>query len=168
MADHQEVARHIVQHFGDILAEPSHAGTALGAGTGAVILGLVHDLLTRQMFGQRPALGLRALYARGWAVLDRHLGLFLRRAGLQFLELQLQLLDLPGDPLGRPAELHPPQLGDLELQLLDLQGPQLDRELSRLQLRSCRRQLGLTGQRKGVQRFRIGGQISRGERHGRP
>ena len=150
MADHQEAARHIVQHLGDILAEPGHAGTALGAGAGAVIPGLMHNLLTRQMLGQRSALGLRALDARGRAVLDRHLGLFLRRAGLQFLELQLQLFDPPGDPLRRPAELHPPQLGDLELQLLDLQRGELDREFGRFQFRTRRRQLDLTGERKSA------------------
>jgi hypothetical protein len=54
-------------------------------------------------------------------------------AGFQLLEPQLELLNLPGQPLRGAAELHPPQLGDLELQLLDFEGPQLNGELCRLQ-----------------------------------
>jgi hypothetical protein len=54
-------------------------------------------------------------------------------AGLQLLEPQFELLDLPGQSLRRAAELHPPQLGDLELELLDFQGTQLDGELCCLQ-----------------------------------
>ncbi len=38
----------------------------------------------------------------------------------QFVELQLQLLDLPVQLLRPAPELHPPQLGNQQLQALDL------------------------------------------------
>ncbi len=115
MADDLEVARHVVQHLGHVLAELAHAAAAVGADAGAVTGGLMHDLLARQMLGQR--LALRLARARGSAPRVRSasaLGGIFGLAGLQLLELQFELLDLAGDPLRRPAELHPAQLGDLE------------------------------------------------------
>jgi hypothetical protein len=47
MTDNLEVSRHVIQHFGHILAEFAHTGTAVGADAGAVILGLMHHVLTR-------------------------------------------------------------------------------------------------------------------------
>ena len=41
-------------------------------------------------------------------------------AGLEFFELQLQLLDLAGHLLTFRAENHPPQLGDDQLEMFDL------------------------------------------------
>src|SRR5215468_1780505 len=103
------------------------------------------------MLGQRLALWLPALAARccriGGLGLDGILGI----AGLELFELELELRDLPRDPLRRAAELHSAQLGDLELELLNLQRADLDRELGCLQL-------GLTSEREGAERFGIGGE----------
>jgi hypothetical protein len=49
--DHLEAAGHVIQNFRDIFAEPGHALAAIGAGAGAVIGGLVHDILAGQMIG---------------------------------------------------------------------------------------------------------------------
>src|SRR6516164_1520541 len=78
------------------------------------------------------ALGLASLADRQRLVFAGGLADRFSLAGLQLLEPQFELLDLPGHPLRGAAKLHPPQLGDLELQLLDLQGAQLDGELGRL------------------------------------
>ncbi len=59
VADHLEPTWHVVQHLGYVHAEPRHAGPAVGAGTGTVILRLVHDLLPGQMIGERLPFGLR-------------------------------------------------------------------------------------------------------------
>ena len=40
--------------------------------------------------------------------------------GFQFVQLQLQLLDLPFQLLRLAPELHPPQLGDQQFQMFDL------------------------------------------------
>jgi hypothetical protein len=113
------------------------------------------------MLRQRLALGPRALRDRRRALLGFRLGHFFGGAGLQLFEPKLELLDAPVDPLRGAAELHAAQAGDLELELLDLQAAQLHRELRRLEL-------GLACQREGAQRFGIGGQVGRGERHHRP
>src|SRR5271166_7209656 len=49
VADHLEVAGHVIQNLGDVLAELGHPLAAVGAFAGAVIGGLMHDLLARQM-----------------------------------------------------------------------------------------------------------------------
>jgi hypothetical protein len=78
----------------------------------------MHDLLTGKMLRQRLALRLRPCTDRRRTILGIGLGDRLGFGGLQFFELDLKLLDLPRDLLGRPAELHPPELGDLVLELL--------------------------------------------------
>ena len=140
-----EVPRHVIQHLGDVLAQLGHAATAVGAGAGAIVGRLMHDLLARQMIGQRLALRLVGACAGRCRRIRRFgAGGIFGRTGLQFLELELELLDLAADPLRRAAELHAPQLGDLEPQLLDLQRLQLNRGLRRLQL-------ALAGQRERAQ-----------------
>src|SRR5260221_10125908 len=92
--------------------------------------------------------GLRLLPLREGMV--RRLGLdhVFGFAGLELLEPEFELLDLAGDPLRRPAELHAAQLGDLELELLDLQRGELDRDLGRLELRARGRKFGLQASAK--------------------
>ena len=125
------------------------------------MLRFVHDLVPGQMVRQLVALGLASLADRQRLVVAGGLADRFGLAGLQLLEPQFELLDLPGHALRGAAKLHPPQLGDLELQLLDLQAVQLDSEPCRLQFRSCFRQLALAGQGKSPQRIRVGGQIGR-------
>jgi hypothetical protein len=102
MADHLEVARHVIQHLGHVLAQLAHAAAAGRADAGAVIL----RLMQISWRGRCSGSGLRFGFAlTGGAGRSFGLGLgdILGLAGLQFLELQFQLLDLAGDPLrGRP------------------------------------------------------------------
>ena len=122
----------------------------------------MHDLLARQMIGQRLALRLGALADRSHGFGGIGLSFGFRGgfglAGFQFLKPQFELLDLAGDAFRRAAKLHAAQLGDLQLELLDLQRLVLHRELRHLQL-------ALAGQCEGAQRDHIGGQFGRGERH---
>ena len=154
-----EVSGHIIQHLGHVLAELGHSLAAVRAGAGAIACRLMHDILSRQMIGQRLAL---RLLARSRSRCRRFLGFgagdVFGLAGLQFLELEFELGDLAGDPLRRATELHSAQLGDLEFQLLDLQRLELHRRLRRLQL-------ALAGQREGTQCGGIIRQFGRGERH---
>jgi len=110
------------------------------------MVGFVRDLLTRQLVALWPCpLAYRQRPVFGVALADVFV-----LAGFQLIKPQLEL---PGQPLRRAAELHPPQLGDLDLQLLNLEGAQLDGEPCRLQFRG-RRQLTLAGQGKSPQRVK--------------
>jgi hypothetical protein len=133
----------------------------------------MNDLVTRQVVGQRQALGL-ALLAGGWW----HAGVS-GRAGrrrldrLQLLQPQLQLLDFSRQPLGRLAGLHAPKPRQLDLELLDLQRGQLDGRLGGTKLGSGAGQfrcgscmLGLQRLCEGAQFVRVGGQIDHRQRHG--
>ena len=161
--DHLEVARHVIQNLGHVLTEFVHALAAVGALAGAIIGRLMHDLLARQMIGQRQALWLAGLADRNHRFGGISISIGFRGpfglTGFQLLEPQFQLLDLARDPLRRTAKLHAAQLGDLKLQLLDLQRLVLHREFRHLQL-------ALAGQGEGVQFSWIGGQFGGGERHG--
>ena len=159
MPDYPEAAGDIVEDLGDVFAEPSHVTAAVGTGAGAIVLRFVHHLLARQVIRKLVALRSCPLAQRRRSVFGGSLADLFGLAGFQLLEPQLELLNLPGQPLRGAAELHPPQLGDLELQLLDFEGAQLDGELCRLQFRGRRRQFTLAGQGKGPQRVGIGGQI---------
>jgi hypothetical protein len=83
MADHLEVARHVVQHFGHVLA---HAAAAGRANTGAVACRLVQRLLAREVLGK--LLGLRHYAHRFW-----HVGFIGFGAGLIFGLVRLQFLN---------------------------------------------------------------------------
>jgi hypothetical protein len=102
MPDHPEPARDLVEDLGDVFAEPGHLATA---GRGAVVLGLVHDLLTRQVIQQWLALWPVPFPDRQWPVFGGSLTELFGFAGFQLLEPQFQLLDLPGQPLRGAAEL---------------------------------------------------------------
>ncbi len=119
-----QVAGHVIQNLGDVLAKLAHPLAAVGALTGAVIGRLMHDLLARQMIGQRLALWFGTFANRSHRFGGIGLSFGFRGgfglAGFQFLKTQFELLDLPGDPLRRAAKLHAAQLGDLQLELLDL------------------------------------------------
>ena len=162
VTDDLEVPGHIIQHLGHVLAELGHSPAAIRTGACTVISRLMHDLLPRQMIGQRPALWLATLADRccGFGGLNLGFGAggVFGHAGFQFLEPELKLGNLAIDPLRGPAELHAAQLGDLELELFDLQCLVLHRKFGRLQF-------ALTGQRECAQRDQIGGKFGRGERH---
>jgi hypothetical protein len=98
MANDLEAAWHIIQNLGDILAQLGHAGSAVGTGAGAIVVWLMHDLVARQMLGQRLALCL-ALSGDDGTIFRLGLGDIFGFAGLQFFELQFKLFDLVGDPL---------------------------------------------------------------------
>jgi len=123
VTDHLEVARHVIQNVGDVLAELRHSLAAVGAFASTVIGRLMHDLLARQMIGQRLALRFGALADRshrfGGLGLDFRGGFGF--SGFKFLKAQLELLDLAADAFRRTAKLHAAQFGDLQLELLDLQ-----------------------------------------------
>ena len=79
----------------------------------------VNDFFARQMIRKRPAHGLAPLSA--WLV---HLRTACRRGPCRFVlfkvfELQLELMDLLIQCLGRPTKLHAAQLVQLSLVLLD-------------------------------------------------
>ena len=99
MTDDLEAAWHIVQHLGHVLTELRHARTAIGARACAIGFRLVDDLLSRQVVRQRLALRLHARADRFRPIFRRGVCTIFSLAGLQFFELQLQLLDLAGDPL---------------------------------------------------------------------
>jgi hypothetical protein len=98
MANDLEAARHVIQDFGDVLAQPGHAGAAIRAGAGAVVLRFVNDLLAGKMLGQWLTLRF-ALPGNHGTIFRLRLGDILGFAGLQLFELQLKLFDLTGDPL---------------------------------------------------------------------
>src|SRR5208337_4885806 len=107
VADHPEVAGHVIQNLGHVLAELGHPLAAVGAFAGAVIGGLMHDLLARRMVRQRLALRLAALADRSHRFGGIGLSFGFRGgfglAGFQFLKPQFELLDLAGDALRRAA-----------------------------------------------------------------
>ena len=134
MADDLEVPRHVIEHLGHVLAELAHAAAAGGTGAGAIIGGLMHHFLARQMIRQRLARRLVAHADRLRGLGGFGLGGVFGGLGFQRLEPQFELGDLLVDPFRRAAELHAPQLGNLELELFDLQGLVLHRQLGRAQL----------------------------------
>ena len=101
VADDLEVPGNVVQHFRDVLAEFAHLAAARGAGAGTVVGRLMHDLLARQMLGQRLALRPGALGRRRRRRRISGLGAggVGSLAALQFLQPQFELLDLATDPL---------------------------------------------------------------------
>ncbi len=150
VSDDLEVPWDIVQHLGNVPAQLTHNTAAGGTGAGAVGLWFVQHLMPWQVIRQRLAFWLGSLRdGTGWFI-GRYASDVFSLAGLQFLQLQFQLLDLAGNPLRRTAKLHPAQLGNLEAQFFNLQRLHLHREL-------CRLQLALAGQREGAQ----GGNILR-------
>jgi hypothetical protein len=86
MADHPESPRYIVEHLGDVFAKLGHGAAAGGAGTGAVVLWFVHDLLPRQVVWQRLALGLASLANRQRSVLGGGLTDLFGLAGFQLFQ----------------------------------------------------------------------------------
>src|ERR1700741_4855720 len=66
--DYSEPARDIVEDLGDVFAKPSHVAAAGRTGAGAVVLRLVHGLLTRQVVRQWLALWPVAVTDRRWPV----------------------------------------------------------------------------------------------------
>ena len=118
MADHFEAGRDLLQDLGHVLAEFAKPGAAAARAHRPRI---VHDLLARQMIGQRPSHRLATFAARliGDALCRRRCA---RRFALfQIFEHQLELRDLSIEFFRRAPELHAPQLGKLSLVLFDPQ-----------------------------------------------
>ena len=107
----RKLAGDIIELLGDILADLAHRPAAVETEAGRH----VHDLLARQMIGQRLAERLggvtRADDGRRCLGDSLDLGLF---------ETQLKLVGLRGQALGRGAELHAAELGNLHPELLEL------------------------------------------------
>ena len=99
MPDHPEPAGNIVEDFGDVFAQPGHVAAALGTGAGTVMFRLVHDLLARQMIGQRLALRSGDLAHRQWPVFGGSLADRFGFALFQLFKPQLELFDALGQPL---------------------------------------------------------------------
>jgi hypothetical protein len=160
MPDDAKMPRHVVERFSNILAQFFHGAAAVRAGAGAVIGRLQHNLLARQMLGQRLAFGLGFAGRRRCfgLLVPRGTGGFLGLGRLQFFELEFQLLDLAADAFRGAAKLHAPQFGDLEFQLFDFQAVDLHRI-------ACRSQFLLAGLRKGAQSSWVIRQVGGGKRH---
>src|SRR5690606_13161759 len=117
--DDLPLARDHLQRLGHILAQlrqPRAAARRAGAGCGD------HDPLSRQVLGEGFA-GRALALERGHARRLRRCGLggkfILAGACLEFLELQLQLVEQPAAALGAGAVLLAPELGDEQLQVRD-------------------------------------------------
>jgi hypothetical protein len=77
----------------------AHAAATIETDAGAIGLGLMQNLMPRQVIGQWLALRPGSVGdGAGWFILIRA-GNVLSLAGLQLLQLQLQLLNLASDPL---------------------------------------------------------------------
>ena len=115
MPDHAERRRHVVQHLGDVLAEPAQRAAATRARAGRRVL---HDDAGK-VPRQRPPRGpLESRPRRGRHVLGT-VPEPLALAGLQLLKGERELRELGVQPLGRLAELRAPQPRYLQLELLD-------------------------------------------------
>ena len=107
-----EVARHILEHLGDILAQGAQLPSAIRTRAGV----LVQDLFSRKLGRQWPtSRHLKRLLRRG-----SHLKWLLSKACLQILDRELHLHELSIELLGRATVLHALQICDLEAQLLEL------------------------------------------------
>jgi hypothetical protein len=119
MADDLQPSRQLLQHLGDILAQPGQPG-GVGAAAAAGQHRLVQDGLARQVRWQRLADGLLARLGR------RRERRFRRGSGLGLVLLQvadqhLQLADLRRQPFRGLAVLLAPGAGQLHLELVDLE-----------------------------------------------
>ena len=116
-----------------------------------------HHALARQMFGKRLARRFAPFEGADRCRLRHRLcpKRIFRGRGLEFLELELQLLDQPGAAFGALPELLAPQLGELELEVRD---HRLGGRHHRLRLR----QLGLGGRQLGAKSGDFGGVLGHG------
>jgi hypothetical protein len=149
MADHLEVARHIIQNLGDILTKLCHPMPTIRAKASTIVIRFVNDFLPGQVIRQRFAFRFGALTDRQGRALGFGRRDVLCLTGFQVFKLQLELLDLASNPFRRAPELQAPELGNLKLEFLDLQRTQLNRKLRRFQF-------GLACCRKSAQRIKIG------------
>ena len=85
--------------------------------------------------------------------------LVLGGGGLEFLELQLHLVDQPGAAFGAVAILLAPELGDLELEVLDHRLGGRDHRPGLRQLALGGLGTGLRGRERGAQSGNLGGGI---------
>ncbi len=139
--DHLPLARDNLERLGDILA---HLRNASRSATRAGARRLDHHPLARQVFRERLAGWLaphESAHIRclgGLLGADRLLGC----SGLEFLELQLHLVDQPGAAFGGLSILLPPQLGDLEAERLDQRLRARGQGAGLCKLGLCRRRAG--------------------------
>jgi hypothetical protein len=114
MPDHPETGRDEFQLLGNVFADRLQCPTAVRTLAGR--RGIV-DGVARQMVWQRLAHASGPCCGQGRPRRRRILGF----VGLEFLELEFQLLDLQVKLLGFAAEFLAMQCGDLDLQALDHQ-----------------------------------------------
>src|SRR5262245_40632270 len=124
-----EAAGDVLENLGDVLAHLAHRAVAVGRG--ARLRGLVEERCARQMRGEIPArlfcslptpAGLRPALSQGvWLGRGLALGFGLGLGGLEFLKLQLELLDLAPDGSDELPYFLAPEPGELVFELLDLQ-----------------------------------------------
>ena len=115
--DHLPLPGDDLERLGDVLAH-LHDAVRATARTGRRWLD--HHTLTRQVLGERftrRAAALEPDDRRGLRLPSGNLVLGGR--GLEFLELQLHLVDQAGTAFGTMAVVVAPELGDLELEMLD-------------------------------------------------
>ena len=117
MLDHLPLRRHVLQRFGDVLAELADAITAAVA---ADAWRCVHHAFARQVRRQRTPRRFLCLRIGLRRRVDRGGDLALRHRGNQFAELQLQLIEQAGALFRRDAMRVALQLGDGQFQMSDL------------------------------------------------
>ena len=110
--DDLEVARHVLEHLGDILAEWTQAPSTIWTRAGV----LMQELFAGKLGRQWSTSGLRGRLLRCRSHLEGLLG----KACLQILDRELHLHELSIELLGGAAVLHALQICDLKAQLLEL------------------------------------------------
>jgi hypothetical protein len=110
--DYFEVARHVLEHLGDVLAQGAQLASAIRTRAGV----LVQNLFAGKLGRQWPTSGLAGRLLRRGSDLKGLGG----KACLQILDAELHLHKLPIELLGGATVLHALQIGDLEAQLLEL------------------------------------------------
>ena len=111
--DYFEVARHILEHLGDVLAEGTQLASAIRTRAGV----LVQDHLAGKLGRQWPTSRLLGRLLRSRSHLDGLCG----EARLEILDRELHLHKLPIELLGGATVLHALEVSDLEAQLLELE-----------------------------------------------
>jgi hypothetical protein len=112
MPDYLEVARHILEHLRDILAQWAQLASTIRTRAGV----LVQNLFAGKLGRQWPTSGLPGQLLRRGSDLKWLLG----KACLEILDAELHLHELPIELLGGATVLHTLEIGDLEAQLLEL------------------------------------------------
>jgi hypothetical protein len=111
--DYLEVARHVLEHLGDVLAQWAQLASTIRARAGV----LVNDLIAGKLARQWPTSRLLGQLLRCGSHLEGLGG----KACLEILDAELHLQQFPIELLGGATVLHALEVGDLETQLLELE-----------------------------------------------